>query len=179
MEWFNRAAAKREFEAFVLECTAPLLRTGYLMTWDRQLAEDLVQETFVRVARRWPRVRGMQHPAAYARRVLANLALDHGSRTRRRRDELSEEIIQTPDPAAEGQLRRVEGRRDISAALAGLPPRQRVMLVLRFWEDLSVAETAVLLRCSEGTVKSTTSRGLAALRAQLNPHEESLEEVSP
>ena len=75
MDWVRNAAARREFECFAAEVSGPLLRTGFLMTGNARDAEDLVQEMLLKVARRWSRVRVMDHPAAYARRVLVNLVL--------------------------------------------------------------------------------------------------------
>ena len=75
MDWVGNAAAQRQFEDFAAGASDSLLRTGYLMTGDVREAEDLVQETFLRVARRWNRVRSMDHPAAYARRILIGLVL--------------------------------------------------------------------------------------------------------
>ena len=80
MDWVSDAAVKRQFERFAAEASDSLLRTGYLMTGDVKDAEDLVQETLLRVARRWNRVRSMDHPAAYARRILINLVLDDAGR---------------------------------------------------------------------------------------------------
>jgi DNA-directed RNA polymerase specialized sigma24 family protein len=88
MKWLRAGDARREFERFVADSADPLLRTGYLMACDLTEAEDLVQETLLRVARRWNRVRSMDHPAAYARRVLVNLAIDATPRRAHRRDEL-------------------------------------------------------------------------------------------
>ena len=75
MEWVRNRAASREFERFAAEASDSLLRTGFLMTGNTKDAEDLAQETLLRVARRWNRVRSMDHPAAYARRILINLVL--------------------------------------------------------------------------------------------------------
>ena len=80
--------AKADFEQFVTASSDALLRTAYLVVWDPVEAEDLVQECLLAVARRWPRVRRMDHPHAYARRVLINLALDGAQRRTRRRQEL-------------------------------------------------------------------------------------------
>ncbi len=88
MDWVSDAASKRQFEGFAAETSDSLLRTGYLMTGDARDAEDLVQETFLRVARRWNRVRSMDHPAAYARRILINLVLDDAGRRSRQQAEL-------------------------------------------------------------------------------------------
>ncbi len=84
MNWIRAGGPRREFERFVTEWADPLLRTAYLMARDLAEAEDLVQETLLQVARRWPKVRVMDHPAAYARRILVNLAID-GARQRARR----------------------------------------------------------------------------------------------
>jgi RNA polymerase sigma-70 factor (sigma-E family) len=169
---------RREFEHFVAESSDPLLRTAYLIVWDLSEAEDLVQECLLTVARRWPRVRRMQHPRAYARRVLVNLALDGRRRRARRRQEL-----EAPPSAWErrsdehGTMAGVEVRRDLVDALATLPPRQRAVLVLRYFEDLTEAQVASVLGCSVGTVKSTASRGLARLQASMAP--EPMKERTP
>jgi DNA-directed RNA polymerase specialized sigma24 family protein len=88
MEWVRNKAASREFERFAAEASGPLLRTGFLMTGNAKDAEDLVQETLLRVARRWSRVRSMDHPAAYARRILINLVLHDADHRVRQRTEL-------------------------------------------------------------------------------------------
>jgi RNA polymerase sigma-70 factor (sigma-E family) len=145
-----------------------LLRAASLITWDAAEAEDLVQECLFKVARRWPRVRKMDHPAAYARTVLVHLALDEGKRRTRRRTELQQgaagRLDEQEDDTAVGVFGRVEASTDLTQALGELPPRQRVALVLRYFEDLSEAETAEAMGCSVGTVKSTTSRALERLR---------------
>ena len=149
-----------------------LLRAASLITWDAAETEDLVQECLFRVARRWPRVRKMDHPAAYARTVLVHLALDEGKRRALRRAELQEaaagRIDEHEDDAAARVLGRVEASADLLQALGELPPRQRVALVLRYFEDLSEAEAAEAMGCSVGTVKSTTSRALERLRSAVD-----------
>ena len=171
MEWLRAGAAQHEFDVFVRQATHQLLRTAYLMTWDLPEAEDLVQETLLRVARRWPRVRAMDRPAAYARRILVNLVIDSAGRRARRHDELEltadSLLAGHADAHAEQALQAVDAQAGLLAALAGLPRRQRVIVVLRYWEDLSEADTAAILGCSHGTVKSTASRGLARLRQAL------------
>lgn len=168
MAWLVGKATRRDFESFVAAATAPLLRTAYLMTWDRSEAEDLVQETFIKVVRHWSRVRTMEQPVAYARRILTNLTLDGGARRARLRIELTGEVeaitAVAADPVAERAVIATEYRRDIDAALAALPTHQRAVLVLRFWDDCSLAEIAEILGCSTGTVKSAISRGLGRLR---------------
>ncbi len=170
--------SRHEFERFVAECSDPLLHTAYLIAWDLAEAEDLVQECLLTVARRWPRVRRMDHPRAYARRVLVNLALDGRGRRSQRRRELGGPLDAPELQAAEDRrIAGVEARRDLVDALATLPPRQRAVLVLRYFEDLSEAQVATILGCSVGTVKSTASRGLARLQAALAP--EPMKEPTP
>jgi RNA polymerase sigma-70 factor (sigma-E family) len=160
---------RAEFEQFVAGATDTLLRSAYLLVGDLAESEDLVQECFVTVAKRWPRVRSMEHPRAYARRVLLNLALDGSARRSRRRLELerSDTIDEGFDERSSGELTAVDTRSELVAALATLPPRQRAVLVLRYFEDLSESETAAALQCSVGTVKSTASRALARLQSTL------------
>jgi RNA polymerase sigma-70 factor (sigma-E family) len=169
----GRAPVRQEFDRFVAETGDGLLRAAYLITWDLADAEDLVQECLFKVARRWPRVRRMEHPVAYARTVLVHLALDDGKRRTRRRAELAEAATafeQHEDDTAVRVLGRVEASADLMQALAELPPRQRVALVLRYFEDLSEADAAETMGCSVGTVKSTTSRALDRLRSVVEVH---------
>ncbi len=156
------------FDQFVTANTDGLLRTAYLITWDLQTAEDLVQETLIKVAKRWPKIKRMDHPVAYARRILVNDALDGRARHQRRRSELSAQQPgqngHMPDPSA-----LIDTHDELIAALATLPPRQRAVLVLRYFLDLPEAEVAAALQCSLGTVKSTASRGLARLEQTMRP----------
>lgn len=157
---------RADFDSFVTDNADGLLRTAYLIVWDLSEAEDLVQETLLKVARRWPRVRRMERPAAYARRILVNLALKGADRRARRRGELVGEA--PPDQAAEATpATAFEVRDELIAALAELPLRQRSVLVLRYFLDLPEAEVAAALQCSLGTVKSTAARGLARLERTL------------
>lgn len=166
MQWLRANTARREFESFVADSTGPLLRTAFLMARDLAEAEDLVQETFLRVARHWPRVCVMNHPAAYARRVLVNLVIDGAERRSRRTGELDGRLraLEQSDSQAERDLAAVDVHEELLTALARLPARQRAVIVLRYWEDLPEAEVAAMLGCTAGTVKSTASRGLARLR---------------
>jgi RNA polymerase sigma-70 factor (sigma-E family) len=165
----DRAHAREDFDAFVGTSADPLLRTAYLVTWDLGSAEDLVQECFVKVARRWPRIRLMDHPFAYARRILLNLALDESRRRARQSAELDQRGLlasrELPDARAARSLHLVEVADELSVALAMLAPRQRAVLVLRYLEDLPEADVAEALGCSAGTVKSTASRALERLRS--------------
>ena len=161
-------ATREEFDRFVVETAASLLRAVYLVVWDEQEAEDLLQECYARLARRWPRVRRMDSPRAYARKVLVNLALDERRQQRRRRDELSHggsvDSDRHQDHVAAAAYNRIDLGTDLDRALEELAPRQRAALVLRYFEDLSEAQTAEAMGCSVGTVKSTTARALERLR---------------
>ncbi|MBV9467303.1 MAG: SigE family RNA polymerase sigma factor [Solirubrobacterales bacterium] len=153
---------RADFDRFVADSTDTLLRAAYLIVWDLGEAEDLVQETLFEVARRWPRVRRMERPLGYARRILVNRALSGADRRARRRRELV--VPMPPEPALSTGANDVfDGQDELMGALAALPPRQRAVLVLRYFLDLPEAEVAAALKCSLGTVKSTASRGLARL----------------
>jgi len=158
------------FEAFVDGSSKALMRLAYLLTGDRGHGEDLLQTALLRTARHWSRARDA--PEAYARQVLVNLSRD-------RRRSLFRRPLETPlppDPDALGTSNadydHVSDRRMVVRALAQLPTRQRQVVVLRFFEDLSVEQTAGLLDCSTGTVKSYTSRALSRLRELLADHDE-------
>jgi RNA polymerase sigma-70 factor (sigma-E family) len=164
----SRRRTRDEFDRFVAESADGLLRAAYLIVWDVAEAEDLVQECFFRLARRWPRVRTMEHRRAYARKVLVNLALDASGPRRRAQSELAESVehhlTQQTDDGAVLLFGRVEAGTDLVRALGRLAPRQRATLVLRYFEDMSEAEVADLMECSLGTVKSTAARALERLR---------------
>jgi RNA polymerase sigma-70 factor (sigma-E family) len=153
---------QREFETFVAGASGRLMRTAYLLCGDSGHAEDLVQATLLRTARRWHRAR--QQPEAYARRVLVNLAKDRWRSLRRRVDEVASvaDVVVSEDDV-------VLERQHLLAAMRELSAGQRAVLVLRFFDDLSVAETAAALDCSEGTVKSQTARALDRMRCVLDP----------
>ena len=164
---------ERAFDEFVVGSADRLLRTAYLMCGDRGHAEDLVQIALLRVARRWHSARG--HPEAYARRVLVNLTKDRWRNLSRRPLEVplysgAEATI----VVSETQL--VVERDELLQAARRLPDGQRTVLVLRYFDDLSVEETAATLGCSPGTVKSQTSKALLALRAELTRHTYSMRE---
>lgn len=138
--------------------------TAYLLCGDWYLADDLVQETLTRVFAVWERVSASGPPDAYARKALLRLSLDHRRRPARRevvRAELPDVPAQPVETAVDGDRQR------LLRALRAVPPGQRAVLVLRYWDDLSVEQTAAALGVSAGNVKSQASRGLAALRAAL------------
>ncbi|WP_027345177.1 SigE family RNA polymerase sigma factor [Hamadaea tsunoensis] len=139
-----------------------LRRLAYALGGDWHLAEDLVQHTFLQLFRHWKRLDPVTIDA-YARRTLVNAYLSH-KRDRRRETVLAEPPDRPAPPGAD-----VAGRLDVRRALDELPPRQRVLIVLRHLEDVSTAEAAEILGITEGTVKSQTAHGLANLRRVLDP----------
>lgn len=155
------AAAERDFEAFVAGSGPRLLRTAVLLVGDRQYAEDLVQVALERTARRWSRLRGV--PEAYARVVLVHLVVDRRRLRRPQEVPLEVDVVGGCDP---GEL--VAVRTALLQGLRQLPPRQRAVVVLRYIDGCSEAETAQALGIGVGTVKSSAHRGLERLRAELS-----------
>lgn len=155
------ASVPASFEAFVRSRSDALFRTAFVMTGQRAAAEDLVQETLARMLPLWRRVSEGGSPDAYVYRVMTNL---HRSTWRRilRRERPTFPLPDSPGPDG---IARWERLHQLSHALAELPPRQRSAVVLRHYLQLSEAETAAVLGCRPGTVKSLTSRGLARLRS--------------
>jgi RNA polymerase sigma-70 factor (sigma-E family) len=153
-----------DFGEFVRARIARLSRIAFLLTGDHHAAEDLLQACLEKVAQHWKRVRRAGSPDAYVRRALYH---EHVSAWRRTRLETATERV--PDgPLGSDEAEAVVRRIVLQRALSRLTPRQRAVLVLRFFEDLSVQEAAHVLDCSQGTVKSQTSLALARLR-QLAP----------
>ena len=157
----TRQVSDEEFSEFVHGAWPGLYRTAYLLLGDPGLAEDLVQTALAKTYAAWPKVRDVQAAPGYARTTLLNTAASW-FRRRSWRNELPTEHL--PDPGRENDP---SDRPAVLNALGLLPPRQRAVVVLRFYEDLSVAETAHALGCSEGTVKSQTSKALDTLRRLL------------
>lgn len=167
----HRGDPQREFGEFVAGATDYLIRTAYLMTWDSREAEDLVQETLVRLSRHWPRVVRMTNVRAYARKILVNLVIDGTESRKRRHHEMAWDesaLEQRTDNTSTMALKEVDARLQLRAMLASLPIRQRTVIVLRYWEDMSESDVAELLGCPVGTVKSTASRALVQLREILS-----------
>jgi RNA polymerase sigma-70 factor (sigma-E family) len=140
------------------------VRLAYLLTGDRSLAEDLVQDAFVKLAGRFADLRDPGAFEPYLRKTVVNLAKMHFRRRRLERAFLERERRQPHLPAT---LPDVAAHERLKAALVALPHRQRAALVLRYYEDLSEAQIADILRCRPGTVKSLLSRGVAALRSNV------------
>jgi RNA polymerase sigma-70 factor (sigma-E family) len=165
-------ARDADFSAYMHARQASLMRTAYLLTGDRHTAEDLVQTAFAKLYLAWDKVQTRESVDAYVRRILVN---EHNSLWRRawkRREHSTDEVPEgrhhdTYDGGARGELWDL---------VQTLPRKARAVLVLRYYEEMSEAETAHVLGISVGTVKSQTSRALAALRERapqtLNPREE-------
>jgi RNA polymerase sigma-70 factor (sigma-E family) len=153
------------FERFVQARWGPLLRTAYLLTGDRQLAEDLLQEALSRMAERWPQLADSGSPEAYARRCLYNGAVDGWRRRARRREVLGADLVMGgARPGGRDVVGDIDSKVVLRRALEQLTARQRAVLVLRFYEDLTEVQTAEVLGCSVNTVKSQTRKALDRLR---------------
>jgi len=152
-----------EFTVFVRAHSTTLLRSAFLLTGELPAAEDLVQDTFLRLLPRWSKVMAADVPLAYVRRSMTNNFLNG----RRRR--AGHEML-FADPPERGydsdQAGLLSDREMVRGLLASLPPKQRAVLVLRFYDDLSDAQIAADLGCRQGTVRSIVSRSLATLRAE-------------
>ncbi|CAL9667806.1 RNA polymerase sigma-E factor [Actinosynnema sp. ALI-1.44] len=154
----------REFAEFVAARALVLRRTAYLLCGDWHRAEDLVQTALTKLYVAWPRIRRDGGLDAYARKILVRAAIDESRRGFRSRETVVERLPDTPVAGAG------HADLDVREALAALPKGQRAVVVLRYWEDLSITETARLLGRSEGTVKSQAAKGLATLRELLGRH---------
>jgi RNA polymerase sigma-70 factor (sigma-E family) len=171
MDLLKSSRAHAEFERFAAANADELIRTAYLMAGDRGDAEDIVQECMLRLARKWPRVRKMEHPGAYARRVMVNLVLDGRHQRARRTLELATTAPEPPAGLSDQSAASLDARADLIWALRGLSPRHRAVVVMRYFSDLPEAEVAAILGCSVGTVKSSASRALTRLRLTLEESE--------
>ena len=155
--------AEEEFREFAAAVQGHLRRSAYLLCGDWHLAEDLVQAAFVKIFQSWRRVRAVENRHAYARQVVFRCFLDHQRKNKRRITTVPLEGL--PEPAAPTDEDAYSGA--VLEVLATLPPGARAVIVLRFWEDLSVEQTASVLGVSAGTVKSQTSRAIGQLRERL------------
>lgn len=150
----RRARRDEEFTAWAGLAQQQLFRKACLLTGERESARDLVQQVLLSTHLAWSKV---EHPSAYARTSLVRAFLKVAKD--RRREVLFEEVTESGAPAEDRETSLV-----LLQALGDLPPRMRATVMLRFWDDLSVQETAELLGCTDGTVKSATSKALAHLR---------------
>ncbi|MGZ4659565.1 MAG: SigE family RNA polymerase sigma factor [Blastococcus sp.] len=154
-----------EFTDFVANHGARLLRTACLVTGDPHLGEDLVQSALAKAFGSWAKVRRADHPLAYVRRLMINT---HLSWLRRLTN--TERVLETFPDVGSGDLQSTHADGDeLRRALLTLSPRVRTAVVLRYFDDLSEADTATLMGCSRSTVNNHVTRGLAALRALLAP----------
>lgn len=168
---------EQEFADFFTARRDAVRRTAYLICGDWHRADDLAQTAFVAVHRRWRKIRDRSALDAYVRRTLVRAAIDESRRPWRR----EHPVDLPPETSAQGPARDAVGdsvanRSALVGGLQQVPPRQRAVLVLRFLEGQSVTDVACALKCSEGTVKSQTARGLETLRAALG---DALDDLRP
>ncbi|GLY14915.1 SigE family RNA polymerase sigma factor [Kineosporia rhizophila] len=154
-----RAQGEEAFRAFVRQEWRHLVHTAYLLTGDRNHAEDLAQTALEKIHRQWGT---LENPGAYTRRVMVNTAISW--RRRRSYGEIPHEPQDTASPGDD--FDQIDQRHQLVKALRRLPPKMRAVLVLRYFEDLPDLEIAQTLGCSTGTVKSQASRGIQRLREQ-------------
>lgn len=159
----ERSAMEEEFREFVTARSGALLRTAYLLAGDWSTAEDLLQTALTKTYLAWKRLGQIEAIEPYARRVLVNTATSWWRR--RWHGERPTEFL--PETAAPDRLDEQLDRDVLWKHVKALPARQRAVLVLRFYEDMSEAQTAAMLDISAGTVKSQTSRALGTLRKRL------------
>jgi RNA polymerase sigma-70 factor (sigma-E family) len=164
-----KAELEQAFNTFVSARSRHLLQTAYLLTGDRHRAEDLLQTALTRAYLRWDRIES-EDPEGYVRRTLANAHIDWW----RRKSWREEPSAELPELVGPDQMAAYDLRGAVLGALDDLSRRQRAVVVLRYYEDMSEAEIAAALGCSAGTVKSAASRAMAKLREHpgLSTHRE-------
>lgn len=163
-----KRADEDDFRTFVAGRSAALLWFAHLLTGDRTDAEDVVQTALARTVAGWHRLRRTDNPEGYVRRAIVTTHLN----AVRRRPWRERPAAELPEPAAAPSAEEELDERDAMwRALATLPPRQRAVLVLRYYEDLSEADIAEVLGCSRGTVKSQAAKAMAHLRATFDTQE--------
>lgn len=166
----DSSSAEDSFDGWVAARSPALLRFAYLITGSQHAAEDALASALTTAYERWSRVSAMADPDAYVRRSLVNAHISWWRRFARRETSAAE-VRQPLDLAADHAVRVSEA--DLVWRLcASLPPRQRAAVVLRFYEDLSYAEIAETLACSEATVRSHVHRALASLRTLIHAQED-------
>lgn len=150
-------ADQSEFDAFVVDRSPALLRSAYLLVQDEGLAEDLLQTALTKAWFAWKRI---EDPEAYVRRIMVTTSASWW-----RRRWTGETPTDAPEPTYAAQLDEPAGAQDLWVAIGHLPRRQRAVVVLRYLEDRTEADTAALMGCSVGTVKSQCAKALAKLRS--------------
>lgn len=153
------------FAEFVAARSAALHRAAYLMIGDEQLAQDLVQEALTRTYVAWPRLRDTRNAEAYSRKAITTTAISWFRRKSWNSEDVGPEV---PEGLLGATDDDVAQRAWVWQALLALPPRQRAAIVLRYFEDLTEAQTAEAMGCAVGTVKSQVSAGLRNLKARLS-----------
>ena len=152
------SGADDDFAEYARTSAGQLRRTAYLLCHDWDLAADLTQTTLARMFVQWKRITRRDNPHAYARQVLSRAFLDH-RRTKRSHEVVTAEFTDVPGTSEDTDLRLT-----LTDALGRLPPRDRAIVVLRYWDDLSVETVAEILGLPAGTVTSQSARSLARLR---------------
>jgi RNA polymerase sigma-70 factor (sigma-E family) len=156
-----------DFDSYVRASGPRMKRLAFLLTGNLEAAEDLLQASYAKVLPRWDRIARYDQPDAYLRTVMVNTQRSWWRRLRGR-ELLTGEPPDVRRPGGQDFAADVDARQELLEALRALPDRQRTAVVLRHYCDLSEAEVASVMRCSVGTVKSNTSRGLVALRIELS-----------
>jgi RNA polymerase sigma-70 factor (sigma-E family) len=169
----DRQSVEDDFREFVAARSPALLRTAYLLTGDWATAEDLLQTALTKIYLAWRRLGEIEAVEPYARRVLVNTSISWWRR--RWHGERPTEVL--PERAAPDRVDEQLERDALWRHVQCLPARQRAVLVLRFYEDLSEAQTAAILDISTGTVKSQTSRALGTLRNRLSAERAAAEQI--
>jgi RNA polymerase sigma-70 factor (sigma-E family) len=162
---------RAQFAEFAAARARALHRAAYLMVGDPQLAQDLVQEALTKTYVAWPRLRDPHNAEAYCRKAITTTAISWFRRKGWRNERPTDFL---PEASHSGHDAAVAERDALWRALQELPPRQRAALVLRYFEDLTEAQTADAMGCAVGTVKSQVSAGLAKLRERLGDRVELL-----
>jgi RNA polymerase sigma-70 factor (sigma-E family) len=157
-----KRSEENAYREYVVGRMEVMRRTAYLLCRDWHMTDDLVSITIAKLYRHWPRLSGAPGLDSYVRKMLLRTWLDEKRRPWFRREQVTEELPELPT----SQEFAVVGRAQLLDLLDGLPPKRRAAVVLRLYLDLSVEETAEILGCSAGTVKSQTARGLDTLRAK-------------
>jgi RNA polymerase sigma-70 factor (sigma-E family) len=162
----SQVVSDNSFEDFVAASSSRLFTMARLLTGgDRAEAEDLLQGAYERAYRHWARICRRSEPEPYVRQILVNASVDRWRRLRRRPEV---PLLLDLEPGQESTAGVIEDRDLLLRGLADLPPRQRAVLVLRYFDDLTEAQVADVLGCTVGTVKSQAARGLAKLRAAVD-----------
>jgi RNA polymerase sigma-70 factor (sigma-E family) len=161
----GRRCMSVSFDEFVTDRLAALLRYAAVLSGDREIAQDIVQEVMIRAHRRWPQIAAMEHPERYIHRMVTNEYLSW----RRRWSTRLVVLAEAPDRPTADHATDAAERDEVWLRLAGLPRRQRAVLALRYYEGLTDNEIADVLGCAPGTVRAHASRALAALRVQMVP----------